>query len=96
MPRYSIDATADFKHKKVCLIYDLWDDKGIALNTGVPFSTPVYLLYHEEVIATEWKILVRYWDAFACNVGVAMLVVDSSKSWACEFDHNDVITFMRY
>lgn len=102
VPSYSIAATGDFKFVEQCFIEKLWDEKGIAqvrgwlFNTGVPFSTPVYLLYHEEVIATEWKILVRYWDAFACNVGVAMVVVDNSKSWACEFDHNDVITFMRY
>ncbi len=102
LPRYSRAATGSFKHEQVCLTYDLWDEKGVAYvrdwlcKTGVPFSTPVYLLYYEQVIATEWKILVRYWDAFACSVGVFMLVVDKSKSWACEFHHEEAITFMRY
>lgn len=65
-------------------------------NTGVPFSETVYLLYDNQVVKTEWKILVKFWDAFAWNVGVAMVATDFSGMWACEFHHEDAITFYQY
>jgi hypothetical protein len=63
---------------------------------GVPYSTNIYLVYGEAIVATEWKILVKYWDAFAWSVGFAMLALNESKSWVCEFHHEDVITFQSY
>lgn len=103
MPSYSPFAQTDFKHKQIMLLEDVWGDQArIAAvrdwlyQTGVPFSTQVFLLRHEEVIATDWKILVLYWDAFAWSVGVEMLVVDQTKSWLCTFHHEQVITFMRH
>ena len=65
-------------------------------QAGVPFSTQVFLLRHEEVVATDWKTLVRYWDAFARSVGVEMLIIDHTKSWLCTFHHEQVLTFMRH
>lgn len=103
LPNYSLAALTDFKHKQVVLLEDVWGDqtkiaevRDWLYQTSVPFSTQVFLLRHEEVIATDWKTLVLYWDAFAWSVGVEMLVVDQTKSWLCTFHHEQVITFMRY
>lgn len=102
-PNNSSDASTHFKHKQIMLLEDVWRDqtkiaavRDWLYQTGVPFSTQVFLLRHEEVIAMDWKILVRYWDAFAWSVGVEMLVVDQTQSWLCAFHHEQVITFMRH
>lgn len=65
-------------------------------DRGVPFRTTVYLLYDYEVVRTDWRCLVRYWDALAWSVGMAMVATDLSGRWACEFHHEDVITFYEY
>ncbi len=103
LPKYSPTALSDFKQKHVMLLEDVWGSqtkiaavRDWLYQAGVPFSTQVFLLRHEEVIATDWKILVLYWDAFAWSVGVEMLVVDQTKSWLCAFHHEQVITFMRH
>lgn len=103
IPDYSRHIQHEFKYEQTCLTHELWNEQGVAqvrewlFKTGVPFSTLVYLLYDApRVVSTEWKILVRYWDAFAWSVGMAMVVVDDTISWFCEFHHEDVITFKRY
>lgn len=103
LPKYSPAALSDFKQKQVMLLEDVWGDqtkisevREWLYQTGVPFSTQVFLLRHEEVIATDWKTLVKYWDAFARSVGVEMLIVDQTKSWICTFHHEQVLTFMRH
>lgn len=70
-------------------------------QTGVPVAAPVYVLYqaHNEfwVVATTWRILVSYWEAFTFSVAVDMLVLDSTKDWLCRFQMGaEVIGFMRY
>ena len=70
-------------------------------QTGVPVAAPVYVLYqaHNEfwVVATTWRILVNYWEAFTFSVAVDMLVLDSSKNWLCRFQVGaEVIGFIRY
>ena len=70
-------------------------------QTGVPLAAPVYVLYqaHNEfwVVATTWRILVNYWEAFTFSVAVDMLVLDSSKDWLCRFQVGaEVIGFIRY
>lgn len=60
---------------------------------GVPFRRVVYLLYEHRVVQTTWKMVVRYWDAFAWSVGYAMVAVDHTLEWACCFHHEDVIVF---
>lgn len=70
-------------------------------QTGVPLAAPVYVLYqaHNEfwVVATTWRILVNYWEAFTFSVTVDMLVLDSSKDWLCRFQMEvEVISFVRY
>jgi hypothetical protein len=61
---------------------------------GVPFQRAVYLLHERNrVVRTTWKMVVRYWDAFAWSVGYAMIVVDHTMEWACCFHHEDVIVF---
>ncbi|MEC7121096.1 MAG: hypothetical protein VXW65_14510 [Pseudomonadota bacterium] len=98
MPNNTSFALTDFKHEQVMLLEGVWGDQARITavrdwlyQTGMPFSTQVFLLRHEEVIATDWKTLVRYWDAFAWSVGV-----DQTKSWLCAFHHEQVMTFMRY
>lgn len=70
-------------------------------TTGVPVAAPVYVLYqaHNEfwVVATTWRILVSYWEAFTFSVAVDMLVLDSTKDWLCRFQMGaEVIGFMRF
>lgn len=70
-------------------------------QTGVPVAAPVYVLYqaHNEfwVVATTWRILVNYWEAFTFGVAVDMLVLDSTKDWLCRFQMGaEVIGFMGY
>jgi hypothetical protein len=61
---------------------------------GVPFRRTVYLIYErDQVVQTTWRIVVRYWDAFAWSVGYAMVAVDHTLQWACCFHHEDVIVF---
>lgn len=70
-------------------------------QTGVPVAALVYVLYqaHNEfwVVATTWRILVSYWEAFTFSVTVDMLVLDSTKNWLCRFHvGSEVINFVRY
>ncbi len=102
-PYYWFGNKNDFKHFEKYSLANVRGEKRVAqvrhwlFKRGIPFSTPVYLLYDDPlVVSMEWKILVRYWDDFEHSVGMAMVVVDRSKSWACEFHHEEVITFMRY
>jgi hypothetical protein len=37
--------------------------------------------------------VVRYWDAFAWNVGDAMIAVDHTLGWACCFHHEEFFVF---
>ena len=63
-------------------------------DRGIPFEREIYLLFdHDQVVQTTWKILVRYWDAFAWSVGYAMVAVDSTLQWAICFHHEEVIVF---
>ena len=103
VPGYSSTATTSFQREESLSLANCWTTAA-GIQTvrewlharSVPYSTKVYLLYNEAAVATEWKILVKYWDAFAWCIGVEMLVLDSTKSWVCEFHHEDVVTFRRY
>ena len=103
VPGYSPTATSAFVQEKHITIIDVWNDKAKIqevrdwlYHTGVPFSRRVFLLYDNRVVSTDWKIVVKYWDALAWNVGVEMLALDESKTWVCSFHHEDVITFRSY
>ena len=85
------------------LLRDKWDSASGVQNVrqwlhdlGVPYSRDVFLWYDQQVVATPWKLVVRYWDAFAWNVGVAMHAFDHTLSWVCEFHHEDVISFYAF
>jgi hypothetical protein len=66
-------------------------------DCGVPYSTTVYLFYDRAMIlAMPWKIVLRYWNAWAWSVGYSMTVVDSTCQWACMFHHENVIQFGRH
>lgn len=102
VPGYS-SASSVFTHEESIHLEDVWNDKtriqevrDWLYRRGVPYSRRIYLLYDNLVVATDWKILVRYWDAFAWSVGVEMIALDSTKSWVCSFDHEQVITFRSY
>lgn len=103
VPGYSSSATSSFTKEESTLLSDVWNDpqkiqqvRDWLHHRGLGYSTPVYLLYDDLVVATDWKIVVRYWDALAWSVGVEMLALDATKSWACSFHHEDVITFLSY
>ena len=65
-------------------------------NIGIPLSQKIFLLYSNKIVLTSWKILVRYWDAFAWSVGVAMYAFDASMNWICEFHHEDTIIYLAF
>ncbi len=103
IPEYSYLVSSPNRKEVSLSIIDAWGDpekeqevRSWLYGLGIPYSKEVYLLYDNQVVRTEWKILVKYWDCFANNVGMVMVVVDSSWSWACEFHHEDVISFYDY
>jgi hypothetical protein len=100
VPGYSSSATSRFTKEESILLSGVWNDqkriqevRDWLHHRGLSYSTPVHLLYDDLVVETDWKIVVRYWDALAWSVGVEMLALDSTKSWTCSFHHEDVVTF---
>ncbi len=100
LPSFSKSTTAKFSSIETFNLYDVWGDNEETAkvskwlhNRGIPYSTTVYLLYSNVVVKTDWKTVVKYWDAFAWSVGVHMLALDLSKNWVCEFHHEDTIVF---
>jgi hypothetical protein len=66
-------------------------------NLGIPYDTTTYLFYDRPVILRmPWRLVVKYWTAWAWSVGYAMTAVDSSGQWACMFHHENVIQFGCY
>jgi hypothetical protein len=90
-----------FEHEQQRSVSECWRDAGRRaevrrwlFNLGIPFRRTVYLLYERDVVVqTTWRMVVRYWDAFAWSVGYAMVAVDHSLQWACCFHHEDIIVF---
>lgn len=90
-----------FEHEAELVIRDCWDDptrraevREWLFERGVPFARTVYLLYERgQVVQATWRMVVRYWDAFAWSVGYAMVAIDHTLQWACCFHHEDVIVF---
>jgi hypothetical protein len=90
-----------FPHEESISIRDCWNDEaGRArvrrwlFGQGIPFRRTVYLLYDEErVVETTWRMVVRYWDAFAWSVGYAMVAVDHTLQWAVCFHHEEFFVF---
>ena len=62
-----------FAHEDQLPIGDCWNDEARRAAVrrwlfarGVPFRRTVYLLYERDrVVQTTWRMVVRYWDAFA-------------------------------
>lgn len=48
------------------------------------------------VVQTTWRMVVRYWDAFAWSVGFKMIAVDQTLRWACCFHDEELIVFGRW
>jgi hypothetical protein len=100
-PGWPEQADQRFEHEEQLGVGECWQDAGRRaevrqwlFNLGVPFRRTVYLLYERDVVVqTTWRMVVRYWDAFAWSVGYAMVAVDHSLQWACCFHHEDVIVF---
>jgi hypothetical protein len=90
-----------FEHEAELVVRDCWDDAARRAGVrrwlyerGLPFGRTVYLLYERgRVVQTTWRMVVRYWDAFAWSVGYAMVAVDHTLQWACCFHHEEVIVF---
>ncbi|MFH5803217.1 hypothetical protein [Alienimonas sp. DA493] len=64
---------------------------------SVPYGTTIYAFYdRRQALRMPWRLLVKYWDAFAWSVGDSMIATDSTGQWACVFHHENVIEFGRY
>ena len=101
VPGFSSSTVLSYKSEEWVSLENAWGNKDETQkirewlhNRGIPYRTTVYLLYDNSVVVkTDWKTLVKFWDAFSWSVGMAMLVVDLSKRWLCEFHHENVLTF---
>ena len=90
-----------FEQEAELAIGDCWDDparraevRRWLFERSVPFGRTVYLLYERDrVVQATWRMVVRYWDAFAYSVGLSMVAVDYTLQWACCFHHEEVIIF---
>jgi hypothetical protein len=103
IPEYKAGVISGKRDEDYILLGDVWgseervqDVRQWLYDKGIPFSTIVYLFYDNQVVKVDWKFLVTYWDALAWNVGMAMVITDLTGKWACEFHHEDVITFYEY
>ena len=91
----------DFTDEITLRIDDKWNSvEGVQTvrqclhGRGITYARQVYLIYDwERVVQMPWKLVVRYWDAVASLVGVAMITMDHTRQWACCFHHEDVIIF---
>lgn len=85
-----------FLHDKWNSESDIQDVREWLHSLEIPYAQSVFLWYDNAVVATTWKLLLRYWDAFAWSVGVAMHAFDHTLTWVCEFHHEDVISFYAF
>ena len=61
---------------------------------GVPFKSPVFVSYNPEwAIATTWKMVVKYWDAFWYPGSDDLTVIDESLTWALLLWHESQAFF---
>jgi hypothetical protein len=90
-----------FKYGARIVVRDSWHDtvrrsdvRRWLYQRGIPFRRTIYLIYERnQVVQTSWRMVVRYWDAFAWSVGYAMIAVDHTLEWACCFHHEEVFIF---
>jgi hypothetical protein len=90
-----------FEVEEQMSVHECWKDEARRAEVtrwlfrrGIPFRRTVYLLYERDrVVRTTWRMVVRYWDAFAWSVGYAMFAADDTLQWACCFHHEDVFVF---
>lgn len=90
-----------FAHQEQLSVQDCWEDpvrqrevRTWLFERRVPFRRIVYLIYDRNIVVeTNWKMVVRYWNAFAWSVGYAMFAVDHTLNWACCFHHEDLFVF---
>jgi hypothetical protein len=90
-----------FESEEQLVIHRPWNDpvrraevRRWLFDRGIPFRRTVYLMYERsQVVQTTWRMVVRYWEAFAWSVGYAMVAVDHTLQWACCFHHEEVIVF---
>lgn len=80
-------------HDKWCSESDIQDVREWLHSLGIPYGQAIFLWYDDIVVLTTWKLLLRYWDAFAWSVGTAMHAFDHTLRWVCEFHHEDIISF---
>jgi hypothetical protein len=100
-PGWPDGAEQRFASEELLRIHECWNDpaggdkvRRWLFDRGIPFRRTVYLIYAQDrVVQTTWRMVVRYWDAFAWSVGYAMVAVDHTLEWACYFHHEDVIVF---
>lgn len=90
-----------FEYEAKLFVRDGWNDpsrhsdvRQWLFDQGVPLRRTVYLMYERDrVVQVTWRMVVRYWDAFAWSVGYAMVAVDHTLRWACCFHHEEVFVF---
>ena len=102
VPGHSIAAKTQFTNEFVQCIDELLGEQCVENvqrllhKLGIAYATEVYLIYSESVIATEWKIFIRYWHEFTSFVSVDLVIVDATKSWICAFNHHGWMKFQSY
>lgn len=102
VPGYSIATEAQFTNQFLLCIDELFGEQCVENvqrllhQLGIAYATEVYLIYSERVIATEWKIFIRYWHAFTSFASIDLIVVDATKSWTCAFNHHGWMDFESY
>ena len=90
-----------FRCEETLDVSDCWNDEAAKdsvrrwlFDRGIPYQRIVYLMYERDrVVQTTWRMVVRYWDAFAWSVGYAMMAVDHTLQWVGCFHHENVFVF---
>jgi hypothetical protein len=61
---------------------------------GVPFGREVFVgSYEGEVVATTWKLFVRYWQRFRWPEWGEVYVTDRSVAWMLGCCHHHILSF---
>lgn len=83
IPEYNSGVKSKKRTGDCVLLKEVWNNEAKSQEVrqwlhdrGLPFETIVYLLYDNQVVRTDWKFLVTYWDALVWNIGVAMVATD--------------------
>lgn len=63
---------------------------------GIPFSCMVHLVQHEKVFRMEWKIFLKYFPDLTGYFSRDTVVVDATKQWVLNINHEGRIIYQCY